>query len=116
MHEVGIMESALAVIGQQAAANGASRVTRVVLRIGRLSGVDLDALRFAFDALVPGTSAADAILEIESVAARAHCRACHRDFTATTGFILACPHCRAFSSDIRAGRELDIARLEFIRP
>lgn len=110
------MESALAVIGQQAAANGAARVTRIVLRIGRLSSVDLDALRFAFDALVPGTIAADAVLDIESIPARAHCQACDQDFVAETGYILSCPRCRAFSSDIRSGRELDIARLEFSLP
>jgi hydrogenase nickel incorporation protein HypA/HybF len=116
MHEVGIMESALTVIAQQAAANGADRVSRIVLRVGRLAGVDEAALRFAFDALVPGTVAAEAVLEIENVPARAHCASCHRDFAATSGFILACPHCHAFSSDIRAGRELDIARLEFLLP
>ena len=107
------MESALDAIGRQAAINGATRVSRIVLRIGRLSSVDLDALRFAFDALAPGTPAADAILEIESVPARAHCAHCDTDFAADAGFILSCPRCRAFSSDIRTGRELDIARLEF---
>lgn len=107
------MESALLVIRQQAEANGAERVNRIVLRVGRLAGVDLEALRFAFDALAPGTVAADAVLEIESVPARAHCAACNRDFTAGSGFIMACPRCRAFSGDIRTGRELDITRLEF---
>lgn len=110
------MESALEVIGQQAMANGASGVSRIVLRVGRLSSVDLDALRFAFDALSPGTLAADAVLEIESVPARAHCAVCAQDFPASTGLILACPRCRAFSSDIRAGRELDVVRLEFLVP
>ncbi len=107
------MESALAAIGQQAAAHGAARVSRIVLRIGALSGVDVEALRFAYDALAPGTLAADAVLEIHRVPARAHCAQCDTDFGATSGYILTCPRCRAFSSDIRAGRELDIARLEF---
>ena len=107
------MESALDAISRQAASHGATRVSRIVLRIGRLASVDQDALRFAFDALAPGTPAADAILEIESVPARAHCARCDADFAADAGFILTCPRCRAFSSDIRSGRELDIARLEF---
>jgi hydrogenase nickel incorporation protein HypA/HybF len=107
------MESALAAITRQAGTHGATRVSRIVLRIGTLSGVDLEALRFAYDAMSPGTLAADAVLEIESVPARAHCGQCGTDFGATSGFILTCPQCRAFSSDIRAGRELDITRLEF---
>lgn len=107
------MESALAAIRLQAGTHGATRVSRIVLRIGTLSGVDTAALRFAYDALTPGTIAADAVLEIESVPARAHCAQCDTDFGATGGYILTCPRCRAFSSDIRAGRELDIVRLEF---
>ncbi len=107
------MESALATISQQVVANDATGVTRIVLRVGRLSGVDIEALRFAFEAMAPGTPAADAILEIESVPARAHCPQCDTDFVADAGFILTCPRCRAFSSDIRSGRELDIVRLDF---
>ncbi len=107
------MESALAAVSQQVVANDATQVTRIVLRVGRLSGVDVDALRFAFDALSPGTPAADAVLEIQSVPARAHCAQCDAEFAADAGFILTCPRCRAFSSDIRAGRELDIVRLDF---
>lgn len=107
------MESALVAIRQQAGAHGATRVARIVLRIGTLSGVDIDSLRFAFEALAPDTVAAEAVLEIESVRARAHCAPCDTDFDATTGFIFTCPRCRAFSSDVRAGRELDLTRLEF---
>ena len=107
------MESALAAIGQQAVLHGATRVSRIVLRVGTLAGVDLDALRFAYEALAPGSIAADAELEIESVTALAHCAGCGADFAAGRGFIFACPTCGDYSGDIRAGRELGIARLEF---
>lgn len=85
------------------------------MRIGAISGVDAEALRFAFEAC---TAAADSIaagaqLEIESVPARAHCRECAADFTIESGFIFQCPRCAAFSGDVRSGRELELARLEF---
>jgi hydrogenase nickel incorporation protein HypA/HybF len=113
MHEVGIIESALEVIRREARAHQASRVTRVVMRIGAISGVDIDALRFGFEACTPGSIAAGAELEIEAVPARAHCKNCASDFTIESGFIFQCPRCAAFSGDVRSGRELDLARLEF---
>ena len=107
------MESALDAIRQQAVKYGATRVSRIVLRIGTLAGVDHDALRFAYEALAPGGPADGAVLEIESVPARAYCAACRTEFGAGRGFIFQCPQCRAYSGDLRAGRELGIARLEF---
>ena len=87
MHEVGIMEAALEAVLNRARVHGAQRVHRIVLRIGSLSGVDPDSLRFAFDAVTPGTIAAEALLEIRAVAAIAHCSACEADFTVDSGVI-----------------------------
>lgn len=113
MHELGIMESALDAIRGQAALHGATRVTRIVLRIGALAGVDVDALRFAYEALAPGGPADGATLEIEQVPARAWCRRCDAEFGAGRGLVFQCPFCHEYSGEIRAGRELGIARLEF---
>ena len=113
MHEAGIMESALAIVGREAGAHGASRVERVTIRVGAISGAEPEALRFAFEALSPGTVADGAELVIEQVPARAHCAACDADFTIESGFLFECPVCRAFSGDVRSGRELDLSRLEF---
>jgi hydrogenase nickel incorporation protein HypA/HybF len=113
MHEAGIMESALAIVGREAGAHGATRVERVTLRVGAISGAEPEALRFAFEALSTGTVAAGAELIIEVVPARAHCADCDRDFTIESGFLFECPVCRAFSGEVRSGRELDLARLEF---
>lgn len=113
MHEVGIIESALEVIRREARAHDAAQVDRVIMRVGALAGVEPDALRFAFAAVSPGTVAAGAELEIQLVPARAHCRECHQDFAIESGFIFQCPRCHAFSGDVRAGRELELTRLEF---
>lgn len=113
MHEVGIIESALEVIRREARTHQAVRVTRVVMRVGAISGVDIDALRFGFEACTPGSIAEGAELEIESVPARAHCQDCAADFTIESGFIFQCPRCAAFSGDVRSGKELELSRLEF---
>lgn len=110
------MESALEVIRREADRHGARRVEHVTMRIGAISGVEPEALRFAFSAVTPGTVAEGAALSIDLVPARAHCAACAEDFTIDSGFIFACPRCSALSGDVRSGRELDLARLEFELP
>jgi hydrogenase nickel incorporation protein HypA/HybF len=112
MHEVAIMESALEVVLRTARAQGAHTVHRIVLRIGTLSGVDPESLRFAFDVVTRNTPAAEAMLEIHTVPAAAHCAECNTEFGVSTGFIFSCPRCSRFSGDIRRGRELELARIE----
>jgi hydrogenase nickel incorporation protein HypA/HybF len=112
MHEVGIMESALALVAEQVCERRASRVERVVLRIGALAGVELDALRFAFDVVSRGTVAAGATLDIEAVPAASYCPACCREFEIASGFIFVCPFCRELCGEVRRGRELELSRIE----
>lgn len=106
------MESAIAAVLRETRARQATQVHRIVLRVGALSGVDVDALRFAFDVVIRDTPAAGATLEIEAVPGRAHCAACATDFAASAGQIFSCPQCRRLSGDLRQGRELELTRLE----
>lgn len=112
MHEVGIMESALGIVREQASAQRATRVDRLVLRIGALAGVDVEALRFAFQAVSPGTIAEGATLDVEWLPAVAYCAACRSDFAGGRNAIFACPRCQAFCADVRQGRELELTRIE----
>lgn len=107
------MESALDAVRREAQAQHAQRVERIVLRVGAISGVEPESLRFAFDALARDTIAAGARLDIENVPARVHCRSCAEDFVAARGFIFRCPRCGDFSGEVRAGRELELSRIEF---
>jgi len=112
MHELGIAQSALERALEEMRKAGASRVSRIVLRIGRLSGVDAESLRFAFEAVRVDTPAAEAELTIEDAPAVAHCAPCEADFTPTSGPPFACPRCQAWSGTIVHGRELDLMRVE----
>jgi len=57
VHELSIMDGALALACSEAEKAGARRVVSLRLRIGMLSGVMPEALRFAFDALAAGSIA-----------------------------------------------------------
>jgi hydrogenase nickel incorporation protein HypA/HybF len=112
MHEVGIMESALALVQRHAAAQPGGRIQRVVLRIGTLAGVEVDSLRFAFEVVSRGTPVEGAALEIESVPAAIYCPVCRREFAGEGNYIFACPMCGELCGEIVRGRELELSRIE----
>jgi hydrogenase nickel incorporation protein HypA/HybF len=112
MHELGIMESAVAAALAKARERGAGRIHRIVLRIGALSGVEPDSLQFAFGPTTLGTPAEGADLDIEVVPARARCSSCGIDFEAADGSIFSCPQCDSLSGELLQGREIELSRIE----
>src|SRR5262245_25137630 len=111
MHELSIMENALALVRRQAEAAHAARVHVICLRVGAVSGVAPEALELAFGALAPGTIAEGARLVIESVPATFYCVECQREFVSKS-MLAECEDCHTFSRDMRSGRELEVASLE----
>lgn len=111
MHELGIIQSAVGMAIETARAQGATQVHVLRLRIGVLSGVVPDALRFAFEFACQGTSAEGATLEIESVPATCWCAHCQREFT-SDDWLADCPTCHTVSNELRRGREMELASVE----
>ena len=111
MHEASIMKSALEYAEEQARQAGATRVHRLRLKVGNLSGVVPEALRFAFDALCAGTMTEGAALEIVSVPAVCWCQTCQAEFD-SPDFAQECPRCHEVSMDLRRGRELEMESME----
>jgi hydrogenase nickel incorporation protein HypA/HybF len=111
MHEFSIMQSALNEALREARLAGAVRVHEIRLRIGVLSGVVPDSLRFAFEALTPGTSAEGAVLTIDEVPARFWCAKCRQEFV-SANLYAECPACQSPSGELRAGRELELSSME----
>jgi hydrogenase nickel incorporation protein HypA/HybF len=111
VHELSIMQSALNIALEQAEKAGGNRICQIRLRIGALSGVVPEALRFAFEALAPGTAAEQAELAIEHVPARFWCSNCAKEFQADDIFT-ECPDCHEPSGELRAGREMEVASME----
>lgn len=111
MHEVSIMEEAVRMAVDAAKSSGANRVLALRLRVGALSGVVPEAMRFAFDVVCRDTIAAGASLEIESVPAASWCETCRAEFECAD-FFNECPRCHNVSGELRRGRELEIASVE----
>ena len=108
MHEMSIMASILNAAKKTANAEQATKVTRIELAIGERSGVVTDALTFAFEAMSPGTIAAEAELTISEIPLCYRCPDCGME---TTKSLETCPDCDRFFELIR-GQELQITFIE----
>ena len=109
MHELVLTQSVVASVEERL---GATQVTRVVLEIGALAGVDARAIRFCFDLCVRETSLAGAVLEIIETPGRALCLECGAGFSPVSPILL----CSCGSANVRliAGQELKIKQVEAI--
>ena len=76
MHEMSLCEGIRDIVLDQARAHEASRVKRVRVEIGRFSGVEKDALAFAFDIVMRGSLAEGAALEMIDLPGKAMCLDC----------------------------------------
>ena len=107
------MQEAVRMAVEAAKARQASRITRIALRVGAMSGVVPDALEFAFEMVCRDTLAEGARLEIEKIPAACWCAPCATEFECED-FVNECPRCHALSSELRRGRELELGSVEIV--
>lgn len=109
MHEYSIVQALVGRVQAEVEAHAATRVHRIWVRIGEVSGVEVDLLRQAYELFREHSVCAGAELEIEPVAARWSCSACQR--TLEPGQILRCPEC-AQPARLEQGDEIVLQRVE----
>ncbi len=114
MHELSIALSLIELAEEEARKAGATHIEQVTVRIGALSGVVPDALRFAFDVATEGTMLEGATLNIDELPVRIFCATCQIEREVPPALILRCPVCEEFSGDIRQGKELELASLTLL--
>ncbi len=111
MHEMSLMASMLEIIEAQARLEGFGRVARVILEIGRLSAVEPEAMRFAFDVTTRDSVAEGAELVIEATPGLARCLACGAEGPVQACYD-PCAACGGFPQQILAGRDLRLLALD----
>jgi hydrogenase nickel incorporation protein HypA/HybF len=111
MHEVGLMLQALELADAELRRAGASRIHRLRLRVGALSGVVPEALRLAFAAASQGTAAEGAAFDLETVPVVCECERCGCVFRPEDVYY-CCPDCDALCPQVLQGRELELTSLE----
>lgn len=106
-----LMAGMLEIIEERAERDGFTRVVRVVLEIGRLSGVEPEAMRFAFDVGTRGSVAEAAELDIQETPCLARCPDCRAD-SPLEAFYDPCPACGGYPMEVLQGREMRIVALD----
>lgn len=111
MHEMSIAAGIVEIVEREAKAKGAARVTRVMVDIGALSGVDAEAVSFCFSAAAGGTLAEGSMLIVNRIAGMARCGECGEEFVPRDPLVV-CTRCQAFGAKILSGEELAVREME----
>lgn len=111
MHEYSIVQSLLESCEEHAKQNDATKVTKVVVKIGVLSGVEPDLLETAFNTFKEKTVCDEALFVINKQDIVIFCNDCQttstlekREFT--------CPKCQSINIDVKEGEEMYLMSLE----
>jgi hydrogenase nickel incorporation protein HypA/HybF len=111
MHEFAITRGILSIVLQKAREAQAKKVTKIDLRVGRLTGFVPECIQLQFDILSRETIAAGAGLSFHQPLVNLRCRKCDIAFTADS-FDLVCPDCHNMDIEILSGSELYIESME----
>jgi len=111
MHEMSLCESILEILEQQAREQHYRKVKTVWLEIGALSSVEPEAMRFCFDAVMQGSLADQARLEIVHVQGQAWCLQCSKNVVIEQRYDV-CPGCGSLQLQVHAGEDMRIKELE----
>jgi hydrogenase nickel incorporation protein HypA/HybF len=112
MHELSIALAMIDEIVEQSETRGGLDVKAVNLRLGVFSGVDKDALLFAYELACEGTPLQGSRLMIETIPLIIYCPGCKQQRTPVSIYQLCCPDCLLPAQDIVTGREIEVASLE----
>ena len=112
MHEMGIaMQIAEIAVASIPAEMQHSKVERVNLKVGMLSAVVTDSLRFCFEVVTRDTPLEGAELSVEEIPVTARCKDCRHEWTIDNP-VFACSRCDSGAVELLSGRELDIESIE----
>ena len=111
MHEYSITESLLSLALEQANKANASKITRINLLLGEMSGVVSECVQFYFDFLSKNTIAKGAELSFETKPTRVRCQKCEAVY-APRDQDWSCPACHETGIEIISGRECYMESIE----
>lgn len=111
MHELSITCSVVRAVAE---ATADRPVVVVRMRVGELSGVVPDALRFAWDIAVLETPLAGSTLEVQTVPVAVACRGCGVTSDLAEPLPLRCPACLGRDVDMVRGREVEVVSADLV--
>jgi hydrogenase nickel incorporation protein HypA/HybF len=114
MHEMGIAMEVIEIVKASIPSDAiGARVARINVKIGMLSAVVPDSLRFCFQVATEGTDLQDTELVIDQIPVTAQCNGCRHRWTIEQP-VFVCPACQGRGIELLSGRELDIDSIELV--
>jgi hydrogenase nickel incorporation protein HypA/HybF len=114
MHELSIALSIIDGALEELSRQHAAHVSAVYLRLGRLSGVDKDALLFSYSAACQDTPLAGSQLIIEDVDVKVLCLSCACESRIKSFPVLTCADCGAVAERVTSGYQLEMTAMEIV--
>ena len=111
MHELSIARSILDRIASVAELEPGEQYSGVSLRVGEVSGVEPEALRFGLEILARDRGWTPLEFSIERTPLRRRCGGCGFDFAVRAGGA-SCPQCGDRRTKLAGGDELEITSVE----
>lgn len=111
MHEFSIVTALLEMCEKNAKENNASKITKVEIKVGKLSGVEPHLLETAFNTFKEETicDGAEFVMQIQDIVVR--CRSCQSEATLSKNEF-TCPTCNSTELSIVDGEEMYLMHLE----
>ncbi len=113
MHELSLAEEIVRMVESTAAREHFSRVATLTLQAGALAGVEVASLRFALQAITPGTCLEGAAIVINEPTGRAWCNACAAEVSIASRAD-PCPVCDGYPLKVLQGDALRVVDLVVI--
>jgi hydrogenase nickel incorporation protein HypA/HybF len=114
MHELSVCLALIEQIERIGRENDAETVSRIILKIGPLSGIEASLLRHAWPLARAGTIAERADLDIVDTDVRIRCTQCGAESSVPANRLL-CSDCGDFRTKVISGDDLILERVEFGR-
>jgi hydrogenase nickel incorporation protein HypA/HybF len=111
MHEMSLAEGVLQLIEDSSRTQDFSRVKTVWLEIGQLAGVEVEAMKFCFEAVVNDSIAQGAELVIIELPGQAWCLHC-AEVVNVKALFDACPKCGSHQVQVTGGNEMRVKELD----
>jgi len=113
MHEVSIATGMIDELLRIANENNAKKILTVNLKIGKMSGIVTDSLKFAFDAVkLEHPLLSSTAISIKEIPLVYECSNCGNTFQTDDTYFPACPDCESYNLKLISGEEMDIENLE----
>lgn len=111
MHELAIVEDLITMSEKQLEINGGTEIEKIVVKVGRLSGVEPHLLKSSFEFYKVQTKAKNAKLELKLQNVVVECKSCGEKSELDKNEFV-CPKCGSAELNVTDGEDLYLMQIE----